>query len=45
VTPIKIMIPNATANTSGATNLKVMALWVIADTRFDLPRAQDATFC
>jgi hypothetical protein len=44
--PIKIMMPDATANISGTTNLKVIALWVIAEnSRFDLPCAEDATFC
>jgi hypothetical protein len=42
--PLKIMIPDATANASGTKNLK--ALWVIAKyPRFDLPCPEDATFC
>jgi len=39
------MIPNATANASGRMNFKVIIFSVIADNRFDLPRAIDATFC
>jgi hypothetical protein len=42
VTPIKIIIPSAMTNTVRTTNLKVIALWVTADTRFDLPHAEDA---
>jgi hypothetical protein len=43
--PIKIMIPDATANASGTKNLKVIALWVIAKySRLDLPCPEDATF-
>jgi hypothetical protein len=36
------MIPNT--NTLGTTDFEVITFWVIADTRFDLPRAKDATF-
>jgi hypothetical protein len=32
-------------NTSGRMNFKVIIFSVIADTRFDLPRAIDDTFC
>ena len=39
--PIDIMT-SATANPVGTINPKEVAFWVIADTRFDLPRAQDA---
>src|SRR5579863_1818600 len=37
--PIEIIIPSAMANTVRTTNFKVIALWVIAETRFDLPHA------
>src|ERR1700674_4535210 len=43
--PIEIMIPSATANTVGTTNFKLIALWVIADSRFELTHAQDGAFC
>ena len=37
----RIEIPSAmAANTVGTTNCKVIALWIIADTRFDLPHAK-----
>jgi hypothetical protein len=37
---------NAIANTVGRTISRVIPLWVIADTRFDLPHAlDDAIFC
>jgi hypothetical protein len=44
VEPIEIIIPSATAKTVRTTNFKVIAFWVIADTRFDLPHAINATF-
>jgi hypothetical protein len=44
VAPIEIIIPSAIARTVRTTNFKVIALWVLADTRFDLPRAINATF-
>jgi hypothetical protein len=42
--PTEIIIPSAIVKTVRTTNFKVTALWVIADTRFDLPHAINATF-
>jgi hypothetical protein len=33
------------ASIAGTTNFELIASWVIAVARFDLPRAQDATVC
>jgi hypothetical protein len=38
--PIESRIPSAMANTVGTTNSRAILLWVIADTRFDLPQAR-----
>jgi hypothetical protein len=42
--PDQVIIPSATAIVVQMTNLKVAVLRVIANPRFDLPQAQDATF-
>jgi hypothetical protein len=37
-------MPSTMANSVGTTNSRVITFSVIADTRFDLPRALDAIF-
>jgi hypothetical protein len=40
----QVIITSPTATIVQMTNLKAALLWVIANPRFDLPQAHDATF-